>query len=180
MHKTISSEITNDNGFWKYRHDKYALPNGKERDYYYVETRGNVIVIPVLDDGGLVLVRQHRYITGKPSIEFPGGGIADNETPLGAAKRELLEETGYESSDFIMVGAFEPDIGLCKNQSHVFIANELTKTAGMDPGETENIEILSRRPDEFNAMIKRGEIMEGRMLASWAIVRDKITGKFSS
>ncbi|MEK7680497.1 MAG: NUDIX hydrolase [Patescibacteria group bacterium] len=174
MNKTISSQIIKDNGYWKYKHDKYVLPSGRECDYFYGETTGNSIIIPVLDDGNLLLVRQHRYLRSKPSVEFPGGAIDEGETPLEAAKRELLEETGFSSTNLIMIGTFEPNVGLFRDESHIFIANELTKSKEMSPDESESLEILSRRPDEFDEMAKHGEIWDGQMLAAWAIARDNL------
>lgn len=175
----LSTEIVHKNQYWEYARDQFLLPNGKKGDYYYAQTNGNVIVIPVLDDGRLVLVRQYRYLNGKYGVEFPGGGINKDESVLDAANREFLEEAGYKTDNLIKIGTFEPCVGLVKDTSHIFIANELTvvqepKSAGM-----EHTEVILRRVDEFENMIKQGEIWNGQVLAAWALVRDLLLNNSS-
>lgn len=172
----ISEEIIHSNPWWDYKHDKYLLPSGKQGDYYYGETRGSgcALIIPILDDGRLLLTVQNRYLRDKRSVEFPCGGLEKGEAPSEAAVRELIEETGYETSDLIKIGSFDGLNGLFKDTTHIFIAKELTKKSEPQSDGTEAIEILIRRPDEFEDMIRRGEIWDGQTLASWAIVRDKL------
>ena len=170
--KKISSEVVQKNPWWEYKNNKFLLPSGTVKDYYYGETTGNVLIIPVLDDGRLVLVRQYRFLDEKNSLEFPGGGIHTDESPPDAAVRELLEETGYKTDNLIKVGSFEPCVGLLKDQSHIFIANELIEIQPPQSDETENTEVILRRVDEFENMIKQGEIWNGQVLAAWAIARD--------
>ena len=98
--KKFSEEIIHKNPWWTYKHDKYEKPNGEEGDYYYGETLGNAMIVPVLDDGRLVLTLQQRYLREKQSIEFPCGGLIEGQTFLEVAKRELLEETGYIADEF--------------------------------------------------------------------------------
>jgi len=175
--KKVSSEILGANPWWKYVHDKYSLPSGKEGDYYYGETAGLgcSMVIPILDDGRLLLTVQFRYLRDKRSVEFPCGGLSGpEETPSAAAVRELLEETGYKSSDIIKIGEFDGLNGLFKDTTHVFIARELERVGEQNLDESEDIELIYRRPDEFEDIIKRGEIWDGQTLAAWAIVRDNL------
>ena len=179
--KKLSSESIHKNPHWEYRLDKFSLPNGKIIDYFFAETPGNVLIVPVLDDGRLVLVRQYRYLEEKTGIEFPGGGMGKDESPAGAAARELLEETGYTTENLIKVGAFEPCVGLVKDLSHVFIANELTEAQKPEShNAVEKTEVLARRVDEFESMIKQGEIWNGQTLAVWALVRDLLLKSDSS
>lgn len=172
--KKHSEEVLGKNPWWEYKRGRFILPNGENIDYYFGETNGNVIVVPVLDDGRLVLVRQYRYVGEKNSVEFPGGGIKPGESPSQAAVREFLEETGYKTENMIKIGAFEPCVGLLKDLSHIFIANELVKTQPPKFEATENTEVLYRRVDEFEDMIKRGEIWDGQMLAVWALARELV------
>ncbi len=169
--KKISSEVVHKNPWWEYKRDKFALPDGGIDDYYYGETRGNVIVVPILDDGRLLLVRQYRFLDEKNSIEFPGGGIHQGESPVDAANREFLEETGYKTENLIKIGTFEPCVGLLKDASHVFIANELAVVQEPKSEGIEHTEVILRRIDEFENMIKQGEIWGGQVLAAWAMAR---------
>jgi len=167
----ISEEILAKNPWWTYKHDKYKCDE-KEYDYFYGELTGNAIVVPILDDGRIALIRQYRYLQDRSGIEFPMGGIMAGETPLQAAVRELREETGLESTNFSKVAEFEPTLGILKDRSSVFIANEISSQIENSLDAVEDIELILRRPDEINEMIKRGEIWSGQTLATWTLVRD--------
>ncbi len=167
----ISSEVIHKTPRWDYKIDNFKQ-DGKIREYYYVQTLGSSMVVPVLDDGRLLLVRQYRYLEDKFSVEFPCGGMDVSETPTDAANREMLEETGFQSSDLIKIGSFAPCNGLLKEMCHIFLANELSEVSKPQSTEDEVTEVLMRRPDEFENMIKHGEIWDGQVLAAWALVRD--------
>jgi len=164
----ISTEIIHSNPWWQYKHDRYKLSDTEESDYFYGETKGNSMVIPVLEDGRLVLILQYRYLYDKQSVEFPCGGARDDETSLDVARRELKEETGYQAEDLIKLGEFEGANGLCKDKTSLYIGVDLKKVDVPTPEHSESMEILYRRLDEFEDMIKRGEIWDGQTLAAWA------------
>lgn len=167
----ISEEVVATNPWWTYKHDKYKCDE-KEYDYFYGELAGNAIVVPILDDGRIALIRQYRYLQDRSGIEFPMGGVMAGESPLQAAMRELREETGLESTNFSKVAEFEPSLGILKDRSSVFIANEISSQFENSLDAVEDIELVLRRPDEINEMIKRGEIWSGQTLATWTLVRD--------
>ncbi len=167
--KKISSEVIHENPRWIYKHDVFMLPSGKSADYYYGEKTGVVIVIPVEDDGKLVLVRRLRHLQDKISLEFPMGGLQKDESVLDAAKRELLRCTGYQCEELINVGIFEPLSGLFKNTVHVFVASGLKQV--QEVSSDEGIEIVPRRPDELEDIFKRGEVWDGGTLAAWSLAR---------
>ncbi len=170
-YQKISEEIVHTNPWWVYKHDNYKCDE-KDYHYYYGELTGNAIIVPVLDDGRIAMIRQYRYLQERSGIEFPMGGILAGETPLHAAMRELREETGLESTNFSKVGEFEPLLGIVKDRSSVFIANEISSQVENSLDAEEDIELVLRRPDEINEMIKRGEIWSGQTLATWTLVRD--------
>ena len=167
--KKISEEVLHQNPWWTYKHDKYILPNGQEGDYYYGETPGNAMIVPVLPDGRLILILQQRYLRKKQSIEFPCGGIVEGQSALDAAKRELLEETGYVADEYVKIGEFEGLNDMAKDMCHVFLAY-VTEQGVQQLDDTEEIEILYRRPDEVDQMVRKNEIWDGQSLASWAMV----------
>lgn len=170
-YQKISEETIHANPWWIYKHDSYKCDE-KDFHYYYGELKGNAIVVPVLDDGRIAMIRQYRYLQERSGIEFPMGGIMEGETPQQAAVRELREETGLESTNFSKVGEFEPLLGIVKDRSSVFIANEISNQIESELDAEEDIELVLRRPDEINEMIKRGEIWSGQALATWTLVRD--------
>lgn len=178
QYKKNSSEEIHKNPWWTYYHDKIILANGEPGDYYYGETIGSgcAIIVPVLDDGRLVLVSQYRYLRDKKSVEFPCGGLKKNESPSEAGERELLEETGYRASEIIKIGSFDALNAVFKDTAHVFAATglELSGPQQLEKFEQGTIEVFYRRVDEFEEMIKNGQIWDGQTLAAWTLVRDYV------
>ena len=176
-YKKISEETLGQNPWWKYQHETFKLPDGKTADYFFALTPGNAMIVPITTDGRLVLVSQYRYLAERMSIEFPCGGTKAGENPAATAMRELKEETGYTvtADDLRMVGNFEPDIGLVKDRTYVFLATDIDASIAPAPEEGEIVEVLLRRPDELEDMIRRGEIIDGQILAVWALTREFIS-----
>jgi len=172
--KTLSSEILHNNPWWEMRHDKYSLPDGAPGDYFYGQSKGLALVIPILENGQLLLISQYRYLADKPSLEFPCGGLMGEETPLEAALRELKEETGFTADELIKVGVFEPLPGLFKDQAHVFIAPGAVKVSEPHLEKVEIVETVLRRINEFDDLVKRGEVWDGVSLAAWTLAREAV------
>ncbi|PIR03425.1 MAG: hypothetical protein COV60_00415 [Candidatus Magasanikbacteria bacterium CG11_big_fil_rev_8_21_14_0_20_43_7] len=172
--KKLSEEVVHENPWFSYKHDTYETPGGGVGNYYYSESRGMVKIIPFFPDGRLVLTLQHRYLQDKQSIEFPAGGIDEGETPAESASRELREETGCEAEELTKVATFEPSNGMDKNEAHVFIARIVDVPGEQTTEQTEDIEVLYRRPDELEDMIARGDIWDGPTIAAWMLARKKI------
>lgn len=172
-YQKISEEIIHKNNHWTYKKDVLKCDD-KIKNYFYGEFADGVIVIPVLDNGQVVLIRQYRYLRERYSIEFVMGGINPDETPAQAAIRELKEETGMQSSNFSKIAEFEPYIGSAKDTSHVFLANEISDSGERHLDDLEDIEVIFRRPDEIDRMIHSGEIWHGQTLAAWMLARDLV------
>ncbi len=168
--KKLSEEVIHTNPWWTYKHDTYEKPNSEIGDYYYGVLPGNAMIIPLLPDGRIVLTLQHRYICDRQSVEFPCGGRRGNQIPLDAAKDELLEETGCIADNFVKVGSFQPLNGVIDDECHVFLADvQEQKEQHLD--DTEDIELLYRRPEEIDEMVRHHDIWDGQTLAAWALAR---------
>jgi ADP-ribose pyrophosphatase len=170
--KKLSEQILSTNPWWTYKHDNFELDNGESGEYFYGETPGNVMIVPVLPDGRLVLINQFRYLFDKYSLEFPCGGIKNDHVPEEMAKIELLEETGCQAEEFIKIGEFQPLNGIIKDRCHLFLA-QVTGQVPQQLDATEEIEVLLRRPDELDEMIRKNEIWDGQTLAAWAMIHHK-------
>ncbi len=156
------------NPYWEYRLDHYTTRDGKEHPYYYVHTRGSVMIIPITDDGRLVMIRQFRYLWQQESIEFPGGGVPDGATPEQQAHRELQEEAGYAAGTLSFLGTYNPMNGVTDERCYVFVARQLHAVAkAVDPGE-ETAPLLVTA-EELTARIADGTIWDGMTLAAWAL-----------
>lgn len=173
--KQTFTEILHQNPWTTYSHDIYERPDGEEGDYYYLSTRGGAVaIVPILPDGRLVLTLQFRYLTQRESIEFPIGGVDPSIDIESNAKKELLEETGYTADRLIKLGEFEPSNGIILDNTHVFLAY-VSEQGKQDLDNTEEIDVLTRRPDEFQRMVQNGDVTCGQTLAAWALVQSFLT-----
>ncbi|MBI5022112.1 MAG: NUDIX hydrolase [Ignavibacteriales bacterium] len=158
------------NRWWSYRKDEVILPSGKEGEYHFVHTNGSSMVIPVLDDGKLIVVKQYRYLAERESIEFACGSVKDGSTYEKTAMLELAEETGYAAGELSFGGEFNPYNGVTDEMCKIYIARKLTPVTSV-PDETEEFEKIIISPPEFEQKIETGEIWDGMTLAAWMIVR---------
>ena len=158
--KTLKSELIFDHPWYKVRRDHVELPDGQQLDDYYVSVRHNVVLIfAVTEDEQVVLVRQYKHGIGQILIEVPGGVIDDNEdVPLEAAKRELLEETGYTSDDVELLLEVNDNPTKDTNTTSFFLARNVRQVAAQHLDPTENIEVLTAPLAEIEGMILNGQI----------------------
>ncbi|HTP14101.1 MAG TPA: NUDIX hydrolase [Bacteroidota bacterium] len=171
--KSVSSRITKKNPWWTYKIDQYQIPGGVSGEYHYVYTQGSSMVIPILDNGNLVLVNQYRYLCDRESVEFPCGGVKPGRTYEEMAALELEEEAGYRSQHLERVAEFNPYNGVTNEICAVFIGRGLQKTVPK-PEATEEFEMITCSPTELDDMIREGKIWDGMTLAAWSLVREKI------
>lgn len=171
--KKLSQKELYKNPWWVYRQDSFQLQNGEIGDYFYVHTNGASMIIPVLDDGRLVMVRQYRYLCDTESLEFPCGGVKGGSDYAQTATCELAEEAGYAAGEWEMVGQFNPYNGVTNEMCRVYVARKLRDVVAQgDP--TEEFEKVYLSPEEFEARIKSGEIWDGMSLAGWMLARPHI------
>lgn len=167
---TLSEETLGENPYWKYKHDRFRLPSGKEGDYFYKDGGSSSMIVPVLPDGRLVLVGQYRYLFDEDHLEFPCGYRSESESPMNAAVRELAEEAAYRAGEMTRLGAFATSSGSSNAVCEVFLARDLTP-AYRKRDETEEFEIHHLTASELEEKIHRGEIMDGMTLAAWMLVK---------
>lgn len=159
--KILSSNyLYKKNGF-AFRLDQCEIPNGSVFEPYVIETGAWVNVIALTMDREILLVEQYRHAIEQVLLEIPAGIMdPEDENPLQAAKRELLEETGYTSEKFIEVGCSYPNPATHTNMTYSFLALDVEHIGQQDLDETEEIEV-SRMPfDEFVVLAKRGGLSQ--------------------
>ena len=152
--KKLSDIVLLKNPWWIYKKDETLLPSGKHGEYHYVHTNGASIVVPVLNDGRVVLVNQYRYLNDKESLELPCGGVKDGCTYEETAIHELEEEAGFIAHDWKLIGEFNPYNGVTDEICRVFIAKDLTEVPSK-PDETEEFEKILLMPQEIDALIAK-------------------------
>lgn len=136
-----------------------------ERDV--VCTRGAALVLPVLDDGGIVLIRNYRYAHCRHLWELPCGTLENNETPADCAARELKEEAGYTAEHIEPLGECYSSPGLMDEVIYTYLATGLTAgEQALDVYEDIEVKIL---PDaEVRRMVADGEIVDGKTITALA------------
>jgi ADP-ribose pyrophosphatase len=171
--KKISESVLFRNSWWTYKRDMFSLPSGKPGEYHYVHTNGSSMVIPVLDDGTILMVNQYRYLAERESMEFPCGSVEDGSSYDQTASHELAQETGYSAKKISMVGEFNPYNGVTDEMCRIYIAKELQFVGGV-PDDTEEFELVSLTPGQIDDNIRTGVIWDGMSVAAWCISRAKV------
>jgi ADP-ribose pyrophosphatase len=121
----IGEENAYDGDFLKVQRDTVRLPDGKQSTREYIRHPGAVVILPVFDDGSVLLERQFRYPLQQVFIEFPAGKIDPGEAALACAQRELLEETGYTADNWQFLCTIHNAIAYSDEHLEIFLARGL-------------------------------------------------------
>jgi len=140
---------------------------GKEHDFYVIESVDWVNVIPLTPDNQVVMVRQYRHGTRQISLEIPGGLVYLKDTPMDTARRELLEETGYQAEEITLIGSAHPQPAVLNNRSLTFLATNVQKTAALRLDEGEDIEVVLVPLSEIPRLIREGEITNAMVILAF-------------
>ena len=143
--------------------DEVIEPGGIQARRELVVHPGSVVVLPILADGRVVLVRQFRYAARRSLWELVAGSLEPRENVLAAARRELLEETGYRARTVRRVLSFYPSPGFLTERMHLVHARGLT-LGQAQPEVDEQIEVGQFSPAELRSMVSSGQIDDGKTL----------------
>ena len=158
--KTLKSELVFNHRWYKLRRDHVELPTGQVLDDYFVSVRPHVVLtFPVTADNQVVFVRQYKHAAGQILLELPGGVVdADETSTLAAARRELREETGYDTEQLESLLEVIDNPTKDTNSISFFLARNVHHVAEQNLDETENIEVVLVPLAEVESYILRGEI----------------------
>jgi ADP-ribose pyrophosphatase len=149
--------------------DRVRLPDGSEAGREYIRHPGAVAIVPLFDDGKVLLERQFRYPHRREFIEIPAGKVDPGEPHLATARRELLEETGYTAAEWTRVGVIHTAIAYTDEAIEIFVARKLElKTQKLDQGEF--LEVFSMPFDEAVSMIRDGLITDTKTVSALLLV----------
>lgn len=168
----LESETLYDGRLIGLRRDKVMLPNGRMSTREIVVHPGAVAIVPLLDDGRVILVKQYRYAVGKTLMEIPAGTLHPNETAEECALRELREEIGYTAGKLEHLTSIYIAPGYSTELIHVFLATNLTPASG-ETDEDEFIEPLAIPLDEAISQINEGKIQDAKTVAALLLVWHK-------
>ena len=174
----IDGELVYDGKLLKVRKDRVRLPNGGEATREYFRHPGAVVIIPLLDDGTVVLERQYRYPNDRVFIELPAGKLEYGEDPLLCAQRELKEETGYTARDWQFVCTIHNAIAYCDEHLEIFLARGLT-AGERQLDDEEFLDVFSVPVSELLDLVREGQITDVKTMIG-AFWLDKIlSGQWS-
>ncbi|MBN1302211.1 MAG: NUDIX hydrolase [Melioribacteraceae bacterium] len=145
--------------------DKLIYNSGNDGIREIVIHYGGAVVVPVNDDGSIILVRQFRYPLQKFLYELPAGKLDKDEDPLECARRELKEETGFSCGDIVKLGSIFTTPGFCTEELHIFLAEKLVDGDHEREEGEYGMEIHSFTPDQLDKMIITGEIKDAKTIS---------------
>ena len=180
-----------------FRKVRYRFPDGKEFEPFYNFSRRDYVVIVASDpEGNYLCVRQFRHGIGEVTTEFVAGGIEredgaeysrhrgagstvsadadrDSENALDAAKRELLEETGYGSDEWEFLMTLPSNATIADNYAYLFIAKNCRPVSGQSLDETEFLTVEKHTEEEIEDLIAKGEFQQAMHITAWLLARRK-------
>ena len=171
----IKRELAHHGSVVDFYTDTMKLPDGREEIFDFIKHKGAAAVIPVLEDGRILMVRQHRNAVDAYTVEIPAGGLDGADGPTHeCAYRELEEETGYhaEREDVTFLLSFYSAVAYCNEKIDIYVARNLTKT-GQHLDDDEYIDVYAYTMDELTGMIFDGKIIDGKTIAGLMAYRVK-------
>jgi ADP-ribose pyrophosphatase len=157
--RTVASRVVYENPWITVREDDVVRPDGSPGVYGVVVAQGAVGVVPVLPDGRVLLVRQWRYVAGRPMWEIPTGGVHDGEGLEDAVQRELAEEAGHRATTLVPLGSILSSKSVMDETCHLFLGTGLVPATGV-PDPTEDIAVGTFTLAEAVGMVLDGEILD--------------------
>jgi 8-oxo-dGTP pyrophosphatase MutT (NUDIX family) len=145
--------------------------NGQEIPFFVLESNDWVNVIPLTEEGKVIMVRQYRQGTRTVTLEIPGGVVEAGESPLEGGRRELLEETGYAADQLEELGLVHSNPAIQDNATYTFLATGLKRVAELDPDQAEDLEVVEVELAEVDELIRKGAITHSLVVAAFYWLR---------
>lgn len=162
--RVLQSKTIYEGNVFSVRQDRLTEPGGIEVTRDIVVHRGSVVLLPIFPDGGVLMVRQYRHAIGASPWELVAGRLEKGESGPAAARRELIEETGYTASRVRQILEIFPSPGFVTERMRVFAATGL-KRGTAQPEADERITARKFSLSELKKMIRRGSLHDAKSVA---------------
>lgn len=173
--KRLRSERLLETPYFALRSDRLRLPGGAVKDPYYVVERPDAaIIFPLTGEGEVVLVRQYRPPLERMELGLPAGLVEEGEKPEAAARRELLEETGYSGDQWEPLGSLASSPSLKDNWAYLFLARGVEESAPPAPDEHELVEVVRVPVGDLRGLIRSGEIVSSSGVAAIMLALERL------
>ena len=173
--EVLNSERLLETPYFTLRSDRLRLPDGAVKEAYYVLERPDAaIIFPLTKEGEVVLVRQYRPPLDRMELGLPAGLVEEGEGPEAAARRELLEETGYSGGEWEALGSLASSPSLKDNRAHLFLARGVEGSAAPDPDEHELVEVVKAPVGELLSLVRSGEIVSSSGVAAVMLALERL------
>ena len=140
---------------------------GREHDFYIIEAPTWVNVVGISADDEILLIKQYRHGIRSVTFEIPGGMVDPGESPLDAARRELLEETGFGSSDWVLIGHVHPNPAIQDNMCFTYLARNVEQIAKPRTEGTEDIASFLIPTSEIISLVSNGKITHALVISAF-------------
>ncbi len=157
--------------------DRVRLADGAETLREVVRHPGAVVVVPLRDDGCVLLEHQFRYPVGRVLLELPAGKLDPGEAPEQCARRELAEEIGQAAAEWRPLARFFSAPGFCDEEMHCFAATGLMPVDGAKPDDDERIEVVAMPLAEAIARVDSGEICDAKTIVALLLAARLVTAR---
>lgn len=172
--KRINRELKYKGSMLKVYADTISVPNGNVVQWDFIGHNGAAAVLPVTDDGKIVMVRQYRNALDRETLEIPAGGLNKPDEPtIVAAARELEEETGFKCEQLEKLISISTAVAFCDEKIDIYLATKLIPSK-QHLDEDEYIQVESYTINELEDMIYEGKIIDSKTVASILAYKNKI------
>ena len=160
--EVIKSSIIFDS-FVKIREDLLNLKGNSYTYYTLMAKAPAVIILATTKDNEMIFIEEYRHPIGSTLLSCPGGYLDEGEPPLEAAKRELLEETGYAAQDFVLMGSAYPYAGISDQKLYYVWAQDAYKKAEPTPEPSESMSVIVLNKQQLHDWIDAGKNVDGNL-----------------
>lgn len=176
--KRIKRELIAKGHILDYYHDTVQIANGNVAVWDFISHKGAAAVVPVLEDGRILMVKQYRNALDRFTIEIPAGGLDTADEPhYDAAMRELREETGYTTDKLELLIVINTTVAFCNEKISIYVAKLSGKGGEQELDEDEFINVIPYELSELERMIYAGEITDSKTIAAIMAYKNKYIQK---